>query len=385
MFFLELILKNAFRHKLRAFLTILGAALAILAFGLLQTIVDAWVGGVDNAAANRLMTRGALSMFTSLPEAYKAKIKAVPGVTLVSPEAFFGGYYVDERKRFPNFGVDPEVYLELHPEYRIPDEQRRAFLADRRGAMAGRKLMKRFGWKPGDAVTLKTHMYDGDWTFVIRAVYQDANEDANEDLFVFHWNYLKETLKKEGSTQAGRVGVFSVGIDDGSKAAAIARDIDERFKNSPVETQTETEKAFFLRRVTDSEAIILGVRMLSFLVIGVILAVTANAMGMSVRERMGEFAVLKTLGFSGQALAGFILGESLTVSLLGCALGLCALPFLTGAISGPLSDFFPALRVTRQTCLIGAEAGFFLGAASAALPALRASRARIAEGLRRIG
>jgi len=385
MLFLEFILKNAFRHKLRAILTIVGAGLAIVAFGLLQSIVNAWVGGVENAAANRLMTRGALSMFTSLPEAYKAKIEAVPGVVLVTPEAFFGGYFQDERKRFPNFGVDPEVYLKLHPEFLAPEEQKKAFLADRRGAMAGRGLMKRFGWKLGDAVSLKTHMYSGDWTFVIRAVYEGANQDANEDLFVFHWDYIKQSLKKEGSSEAGRVGVFSVGIDDASRAAEIAKAIDDRFKNSPVETQTETEKAFFLKRVTDSEAIIFGVRVMSFLVIGVILAVTANAMGMSVRERMGEFAALKTLGFKGQAIAGFIFGESLLVSLLGCALGLCALPFLTDVLSGPLSEFFPPLRVGRETYLIGAGAGVFLGAASAALPAWRAASVRIAEGLRRIG
>lgn len=385
MFFLEFILKNAFRHRLRAFLTVFGVALALSAFGLLQTIVDAWEGGVENASANRLMTRGALSMFTSLPEAYRAKIQAVPGVTLVTPEAFFGGYYKDRRRRFPNFGVDPEVYLALHPECIIPEDQKKAFLDDRRGAMAGRKLMERFGWKLGDAIPLKTNLYSGNWTLNIRAVYRGANADADENLLVFHWDYIKETLKKNNASQAGRVGIYAVGIEDASRAAEIAHAIDERFRNSPVETQTETEKAFFLRRVTESSAIILGVRMVSFLVIGIILAVTANAMGMSVRERSGEFAALKTLGFKGQAIAGLILGESLVTSLLGCALGLCLLPFLAQLLNGPLSDFFPALRVTRRTTLTGIGMGVFLGAASAAFPAWQAARVRIAEGLRKIG
>jgi putative ABC transport system permease protein len=317
MFLLKLLFKNAFHHKLRAWLTILSITIAILAFGLLRTVIDAWYVGVERASANRLVTRNAVSMTFSLPLSYREKIVQVAGVTQVSVGNWFGGVYVDEKNFFPNFAVEPRSYFALYPEYVFKPDQREAFFRDRKAFAAGRKLAERFGWKIGDTVTLKGSIYSGNWEFVLRAVYDGRDENVDERVFFFHWDYLNESLRKIAPSRADQVGVYIIGVDRPEIAPDVALAIDGMFKNSLAETLTETEKAFTMSFVTMTEAIVMVIRLVSLAVIVIIIAVAANTMSMTARERIGEFAVLKTLGFGSLRIGSLILAESLVITVVG--------------------------------------------------------------------
>ncbi len=203
----KLLFKNAFRHKLRTFLTVLGITIAILAFGMLRTIVGAWYAGVEASSATRLVTRNAVSLVFFLPISYKEKIRQVPGVTEVGYSDWFGGIYIEEKNFFPNFATDAKTAMELFPEFLVPEDQKNAFMHDRKGAVVGRKTAQRFGWKIGDLVTLKGTIFPGNWEFVIRAIYRGAQKSTDETQFFFHWNYLNEVPEKNGAVpcRQGRV------------------------------------------------------------------------------------------------------------------------------------------------------------------------------------
>lgn len=382
---LVFILKNLSRHKLRNTLTIVGIAMSVLSFGLLRTTVDAWYAGVEASSSTRLITRNSISLIFPLPISYGERIRGVEGVTRVCPGNWFGGVYIDEKNFFPNFAVEPRSYFELYPEFVLPDAQKDAFLRDRKGCVIGRKLAERFGWKIGDPVTLKGTLYPGDWGFTVRGVYSGRDKSADETQLLFHWDYLNETLKKTSPRQADQAWFFIVGIRNAESAASISRAVDARFANSLAETLTETERAFQMSFVTMSEAIVSAIQLVSSLVILIIMAVAANTMAMSARERMGEFAALKALGFGGRYLALLILGESFAIAAIGCALG-CALTFPVAAAFGDaVGQYFPVFQVSGATVLLQVLSAFAVGLVAGIVPALRARSIGIAEALRRLG
>lgn len=385
MFRLKLLFKNAFRHKLRTALTVLGMTIAILAFGLLRTVVDAWYAGVAASSATRLVTRNAISLVFQLPISYKEKIRQVDGVTAVAAGNWFGGIYIDEKNFFANFAVEPKPYFELYPENILPPDQMAQFLRDRQGAVVGRLLAERFGWRIGDTVTLKGTIYPGAWDFVIRGIYRGRDRSVDESSFLFQWDYLNETLKKTVPRRADQAGFFMVGIDNPDRAAEISLAVDALFKNSLAETLTETEKAFQLGFISMSEAIIVAIQLVSFVVIVIIMAVVANTMAMAARERIGEYAILKALGFGGLHIAGLIFGESLVISLLGGGLGVAATFPVAAAFSAALRQYFPIFNVTLQTVYLDIAAALVVGLVAAVVPTCRSVRIRIADGLRRIG
>lgn len=385
MFILKLLLKNAFRHKLRTGLTILGITIAVLAFGLLRTVITTWYMGVEASSANRLWTRNAISLAFSLPIAYKEKIRQIEGVKFVSHATWFGGVYIDEKNFFANFAVEPETYMDAYSEYYIPPDERAALMRDRKAAIAGRKLANRFGWKVGDTIVLKGTIYPGNWEFVLRGIYRGTRKDADETVFFFHWDYLNETLKKTAPSRADSVGAFIEVVKDPNAAAAVAARIDAAFKNSLAETLTETEKAFVLGFISMSETIITAIQLVSLVVIAIILAVVGNTMAMTARERIGEYAVLKTLGFGGWRIATLIFGESLVITLSGCLLGV-VLSFPTARAFGQaLEQYFPSFNVTAKTIYLDIAAALLVGLLAAIIPTWRAIKTPIADGLRRIG
>jgi putative ABC transport system permease protein len=385
MFILKLLFKNAFRRRLRTSLTLLSIAIAIMAFGLLRTVVSAWYSGVEASSASRLITRNAVSLVFPLPLAYKDRIRQVEGVTQVSYGNWFGGIYIDRKNFFPNLAVEPRTYLDLYPEFILSPEQRQAFLRDRKGAMAGRKLAERFKWKIGDLITLQGTIFPGNWEFVLRGFYRGRDENVDENQFFFHWDYLNETLKKTVPRRADRVGFYMIGVDHPNNSPIVVQAIDRTFKNSLAETLTETEKAFTLSFISMSEAIIVAIQVVSFVVIGIIVAVVANTMSMAARERAWEYAVFKTLGFGGWHIAGLILGESLLITLMGCALGM-GITFPAAYIfKKAVPMYLPVFQVEETTLYLDLIASLGVGILSALLPAWRAIQVRIADGLRRIG
>ncbi len=385
MHILKLLFKNAFRHKLRTGLTILGITVAILAFGLLRTVISAWYSGVEASSATRLITRNAVSLIFSLPISYKEKIRQVPGVTIVSYGNWFGGIYIDEKNFIPNFSVDAETYLDLYPEFILAEDQKRAFIRDRKACVAGRKVAEKFGWKVGDNIVLKGTIFPGTWEFVLRGIYHGARKTTDETQFFFHWDYVNETLKKIAPHRADMVGFYMVGVQNPNQAAEVAVAIDTLFKNSLAETLTETEKAFQLSFVTMSEAIVVVIQIVSFVVIVIIMAVMANTMAMTARERIGEYAIMKTLGFGAWHIAGLVFGESLVIASIGCVIGIVLTYPAAKWFSDAMGTYIPVFIVEHKTLYLDIAAALLVGSVAAVFPTWRAVKVKIADGLRRIG
>ena len=385
MYFLKLVLRNALRHKLRTGLTMLGIFVAILAFGLLRTVVEAWFAGAENASTTRLVTRNSISLVFPLPITYGERIRQVEGVTHVSHANWFGGVYVSERNFFPQFAVDAATYLPLYPEYVIAPQNLKAFLLDRKGCVVGRKLAQQYGFKVGDVVSLRGTIFPGTWDFVVRAIYDGADPKTDTSQFFFHWDYLNEILKKTVPRRANTVGVYIVGIDQSSRAAAVSAAIDQEFRNSLAETLTETEKAFQLGFVAMTEAIVVAIQVVSFLVIFIIMAVMANTMAMTARERLAEYATMKALGFGPTRLIALIFGESFAIALAGAAAGIVATFPVADWFAHSLGTLFPVFGVSQHTVMMQLAAALLVGAVAALFPGLHAARLRIVDGLRNIG
>jgi putative ABC transport system permease protein len=385
MFVLKILIRNIARHKLRSSLTILSITVTILAFGLLRTFINAWYAGAEATSASRLVTRNATSLIFPLPVSYKEKIRQIDGVRLVSWGNWFNGVYIEEKNFFANYAIDAKSYMDLYPEYVLPPEQKEAFFRDRHGCFAGRKLVERFHWRIGDIITLKGTIFPGNWEFVLRGIYYGKNEYADETVFFFHWDYLNETIKQRGSPMTDQVGFYMIGVKDPGRAAEVAQAIDKTFKNSLAETLTESEKAFVLSFLSMSDAIIVAIQLVSFMVIIIMIAVSANTMAMTARERMGEYAIFKTLGFGGKRIAVMIIGESLLISLIGCMGGLVLLPPATSAFGKVLGAYFPGFIVQMETIYMALAASVVVGLCAAVIPTWRAANIRIADALRRIG
>ena len=385
MLILKVLFRSAFRNKLRTGLTILGITIAILAFGLLRTLISAWYAGVEASSATRLVTRNSVSIVFPLPHFYQNKIQQVNGVKTVSYGTWFGGVYGDEKNFFANFAVEGRSFLELYPEFIIPPDRKEAFLKDQKGCVIGKKLAAKFGWKMGDIITLKGTIFLGNWDFLVRAIYQGRDKDTDESQFFFHWGYLNEVLKKSLSSWADQVGYYIIGVARPELAGDVAVAIDQIFKNSLAETLTETEKAFQQGFVAMSGAIVMAIQIVSFVVIFIIMAVVANTMAMTTRERIGEYAILKTLGFGGGHITALIFGESLVITIMGCLLGVVLTFPATKILSHELGTYFPVFNIGRDTLLLNLVAALTIAFVSAVIPTRRAIKIRIADGLRRIG
>lgn len=384
MYGLKLISRNLTRHKLRTSLTLLGLVIAVLAFGLLQTVVDAWYAGAEAASNARLVTRNAISLVFPLPLSYENRIRGVEGVTTIARSSWFGGTYRDPKNFFAQFAVS-DNYLDLYPEFVLPPAQRVDYQRDRKGALVGRQLADQYGFKVGDVIPLKGTIYPGTWEFVVRGIFEGRDPSTITRTMIFHWDYLNETVRKRVARQADQVGVFVIGIDNPDDAATISRNVDAVFKNSLAETLTETEQAFQLGFVAMSNQIIAAIRLVSYVVIVIIMAVMANAMAMSARERTVEYATLKALGFGPGFLALIVFGESILLGMVGGALGMLATPPMAAFFKQAVGGVFPVFSVSPQTMQLQALCALAVGVAAGVVPAIQAARVRIVEGLRAIG
>lgn len=388
MYYLKLIFKNIFRHRLRSILTIVGLVVAILAFGLLQTVVNAWYAGADMASANRLVTRNATSLVFSLPAYYRERIKAIDGVTAVAISNWFGGIYKDQtfKNFFATFAVDHDVFFDLYPEFHVKPEELLAFKKDQRGCLVGRLIADQHGFKVGDVIPLTSPIYGGGtWELTVRGIYEPKDETTVTRQLYFHWDYMNEQMKKRFPKRAESAGVFVVQIADGSRAAEISQAIDKEFRNSLAETLTETEKAFSLGFVAQTEAIVTAVKIVSFVVIIIIFAVVANTMAMTARERLAEYATLKALGFPPIFVAMLIFGESVLISALGGAAGILLTFPVAAGFKSAMGSMFPVFYVTGQTVAMQVAASVAVGVLAGILPSIRAANVRIVEGLRYAG
>jgi putative ABC transport system permease protein len=382
----KLIFKNALRHKLRTALTILAIAIAVMAFGLLRTVVTAWSAGVEASAANRLITRQAVSFIFPLPYSYRDQIAKLPGVEQVTYMNWFQGVYVDKNQFFARMAVDAETVFDVYPEFLLDADQLQTFKRERNSCVVGADLAKRYKFKIGDIIQIEGDIYPGVWQFVVRGIYKPRNKTTDATQMFFHWQYLDERMRQESPTRAGEVGWYIIRIADPAQAGAISNQIDALFKNSRAETKSETERAFQQGFIAAAGAIITAMNFMSFVIIGIIMLVVGNTMIMSARERTREYAVFKTLGFSAGHLVGLILGESLLISALGGGLGLLfTYPFVAGFAAVVPKGFFPVFNVETITVVLAVSSAFIVGIVSSIFPIQRALTTRIVDGLRHVG
>lgn len=382
--FAGLVWSNLKRRKLRTALTVLSVLIAFLLFGFLGAIKQALVGGVDLTDANRLIVRHRVSIIQSLPLAYMNRIARVPGVVSVTPFVWFNGIYQDPKNFFGNFPVDPAGLLDMYPEISLPAAQRKAWLETRTGAVVGRGLADRFGWKIGDRVPLVSPIWpkagaSETWEFDVVGIYDAGKKGADTSGFYFRYDYFDEARQ----VGKGSIGWYTVRVDSADRAAAIAKAIDNEFANSPAETKSETEGAFaqgFVQQFGDIAAIVSAILAAVFFTI---LLVAGNTMAQSVRERTNELGVLKAIGFSNERVLGIVIAESFVIAALGGVLGLGFALLIVAASAPALATYLPGFFLPTKDLAAGAVLIVVLGLVAGILPALSAMRLRIAEALRR--
>jgi putative ABC transport system permease protein len=383
---LKLIIKNSLRHKTRTILTILGISIAVFAFGLLRTVVTAWNAGVEASAANRLITRQAVSFIFPLPLAYRDQILKIPGVDVVTYANWFQGVYIDKNQFFARLAVDAETIFQVYPEFLISEEEYQTFLSERNSCIIGQATADQYKLKLGDLMTIEGDIYPGDWQFVIRGIYKPRDKTTDATQMLFHWDYLNERMKEWETGRDNEVGWYIVKISDPDKSASISEQIDAVFKNSRAETKTESERAFQQGFVAASSAILTSINVISFVIIGIIMLVLGNTMIMSARERTREYAVFKTIGFSAKHMVGLILGESLFISALGGGLGLIlAFPIVEGVSQAIPKGMFPVFELEPITLIFAVSSAILIGVAASIFPIMKALRTSIVDGLRFIG
>ncbi len=379
--FLPLIWKNVWRRKFRTTFTLLSIFVAFLLFGLLMTIRAAFSLGVDIAGLDRLILIHKVSLIMPLPYSYLGRLQTTPGVELATHQTWFNGIYQEPANFFANIAVEPEKFLKIYPEFRVPPDQVNAWLADRQGAIVGRDLAERFGWKVGDRIPLIGTIWQPKqgqvWDFNLRGIY-DADEGIDKTQFFFRYDYLDEN-RAEGE---GLVGWYVVKIADPSQAVALSRTFDEMFANSSAETKTTTEKGFiegFAKQIGDIGAIMIAISSVVLFMFGL---VAASTMAQSVRERTSELAVLKTLGFSGGTILALVLAESLSIVIVGGGLGL-AVAWLFVQQGDPTGGLLPMFSLPPRDVALGAALMLAMGLLAGAAPALGAMRLKITDALRR--
>jgi putative ABC transport system permease protein len=380
--FLPLIWKNVWRRRLRTTFTLLSIFVAFLLFGLLMTVRAAFSLGVDIAGLDRLILIHKVSLIMPLPYSYLARLQQTPGVELATHQTWFNGIYQEPSNFFANIAVEPEPFLKVYPEFRVPPDQVQAWLADRQGAIAGRDLANRFGWKVGDRIPLTGTIWQPKqrqtWEFNLVGIY-DGEDGIDKTQFFFRYDYLDEN-RAEG---AGLVGWYVVRIANPDQAVALSRTFDEMFANSSAETKTTTEKGFiegFAKQIGDIGAIMIAISSVVLFMFGL---VAASTMAQSVRERTSEFAVLKTLGFTGRAILALVLAESLFIALVGGGLGL-ALAWVFVQRGDPTGGMLPIFVLAPRDVGIGIALMLAIGLLAGAAPALGAMRLRITDALRRV-
>jgi len=379
-----LVWANLRRRKIRTLLTLLSILVAFVLFGYLSAIRQALAQGVDVAGADRLVVRHKVSIIQFLPENYESQIEQIPGVAEAVHATWFGGIYQKPSNFFPQLPVKPEEYLRMYPEFLLSAEEKARWLETRTGAVVGRATAERFGWKVGDRVPIQATIWTHGggkktWEFDIVGIYAGAEQGTDTTAFLFRWDFFDEAR----DWGRGEVGWYVVRVADPDQAVAVARRIDEEFANSPAETKAETEGAFvqaFAEQVGNIGAIMIAILAAVFFTI---LLVAGNTMAYSVRERTGELAVLKAVGFTDGQVLGLVLAEALALASLGGLLGL-GLGWFLISLGDPTHGALPIFYFPSRDIVIGAVLVIALGVAAGILPALQASRLRIADALRRL-
>ncbi|MGI9232069.1 MAG: ABC transporter permease [Woeseiaceae bacterium] len=380
--YFRLIWKNAWRKKIRTFLTILSVFVAFLLFALLSAIGFAFRGGVDVADAERLIVIHKVSLINPLPMSYMSRIAATEGVESVTHASWFGGYYQETRNQFGQFPVDPQAYFDMYSEFHMPDEQLDAFKSNRTGVVVGEELAETYGWKIGDRIPIQATIWsreDGGrvWEFDLEGIFSTDDPRGSTAIMLFQYDYFEEAR----AFGKGTAGWYVLRVSKGADPVQVANAIDMQFANSPNETETSTEAAFAQSFTKQFGNIALIVTLILGAVFFTLLLVSGNTMSQSVRERISELAVLKTLGFNDRTVLGVVLSESILIMLLGGLLGLGVGWVLIQGLAQQLGAFLPGIFLSPGAIVTGVGMMVGAGVLAGIFPALKAMRLSIIDAL----
>jgi putative ABC transport system permease protein len=385
--FFPLIWRNLLRRKFRTVFTVGAIFFAFVLFGVLMALRAAFSIAPEMAGQERLMVIDRISLIQPLPLSYGDRIKQVDGVSDITHANWFGGYYQEVRNQFSTMAVDPESWLRVYSkEFELPDDQKKAWLADRTGAIVGIDTARKYGFKVGQRIPIQGTIYhrpdNGPWEFTIDGIYDSKLKGTDKTNLFFHYDFLNESVRSQSSFK-DQVGWYVISLRDPDQAVQMASKVDALFANSPVETKTDTEKAFvsgFAKQIGDIGSIMTSIVAMAMFTI---LLVAGNTMAQAIRERTNELAVLKTLGFGNGRVLGMVLIESTLIAVLGGGLGLL-LAYVAVTVGGdPTNGLLPAFYLPTPAMITGIVLVVALGLASGALPAWQAGRLRIVDALRR--
>jgi putative ABC transport system permease protein len=391
---LSLVVVNLNRNWLRTLLTQGSVMVALFLFCTLGGVLDTLQAAANAGSRERMATRNAISLTQWIPGSYQNRIAAIPGVKRVCIQNWFGALDPNDRHGFfAQFAVD-ENFWPLYRkdldivEWSTPqvstgvaadqDPHLAAYFLERSACVVGADLMKKKHWKVGQSVKLDGTIFPGSWEFVIRGVYRMKPGGAfRGDMMFFHYDYLSE----KGMGGARYVGVYKLAIADPSQSASIARQVDAMFENSDAATLTESEQAFQAGFVSMYGNVGFALRIIGLAVVFTILLIAANTMVTAIRERTSEYGVMKTLGFSDGMVFTLVVVEAAIITLGGGVVGALLAKF---AVQGANLGFLPPMVVQWSTVFTGIGLAVLIGAVSGLVPAIRASRLRIVDALRRV-
>jgi len=380
--FLPLILRNLRRRPVRTSLTFLAVMVSFLLFGVLMILRLAFTMGVEVAGADRLMMTNKMSIIQPLPLSYLDKIKTTPGVSLVSYSSWFGGIYQDPKNNVFQFAVEPVSYMAMYPEFKLPPEQMKAWLADRQGCIVGKDLAARFNWKVGDKIPIQATFNrpkDGGnvWEFNLVGIY-GGEKEVDKTQFLFRHDYLIEN--RRGG--ADITGWYLIKVSDPQQSEVVASAIDKQFENSSFESKTQTEQQMARGFANQVGNIGFMVTSISAVVLLVILLIAASQMSLAVRERTNEIGALKAIGFTDGRILSLVLAESVSIALLAGGFGL-GLAWLIGQGGDPTGGFLPIWLLRPGDMAVGLAIATAVGLLAGTMPAMWAMRLRISDALRR--
>jgi putative ABC transport system permease protein len=380
--------RNILRNRFRTIATMLGVAVAILAFVLLRTVVTAWTEAAEYAAKDRIGTRHKVSIIMTVPLRYVDEVEKTAGVKRAIGANWFGAKHpTRENEFFATIAVQSKPFFEVYDEIKVPAEQRESWLQNRKGAIVGRVLAKKFGWNVGDRIKLRGTIYPGDWDFEISGIYDSERRSIDLATFFFHYDYLNESLPER---QRDQVGWIAARIDNADQSAQVSQQIDRHFEERDIQTISMSEKALNNSFMGMFSAILGAMDIVSIVILLIMMLILGNTVAMGVRERTHEYGVLRAIGFLPRHLASFVLGEAITIGALGGILGLLiSYPIVEKGFGRYLEEnmqgFFPVFRIDSSTTIQAFVFASLLGLMAAAIPAYRASKLDVIDALRRVG
>lgn len=381
-------IKNTRRNLFRTVLTILGVAVAMLAFLLLRTVLSAWLTGVEYSAKDRLGTRHKVTFVMTLPKRYVEDVRQVPGVQSVTWFNWFGGKMPGKEDQFfGTMAVDPKSFLQVYDELQLQPEQRSKWLEDRRGAIVGSALAKQFNWKVGDHIIMEGSIFPGEWEFNIDGIYTAARKSLDQSSFYFHWEYLNESVPE---AQREQVGWIASRVPDPSQAATVAARIDKLFDPRDIQTLTMSEKAMQNSFLGMISTLLDALKIVSVVILLIMMLILGNTIAMGVRERTHEYGVLRAIGFLPKHLSWFVVGEATLLGLIGGGIAVgVGVPLINQGVGRFIEEnftgMFPYFRVENSDALLAITLSIVLAVVASILPAYQVGKLHVTDALRKVG